>query len=141
MIAGRLESCTVVRETKKEFKSRVNICKTKDGSIIYGQNEVLAWWNEHFNDLLNKSNIHKYAAAEDGDTQSVEGPIAEEMNPPTLEELEKATKKLKNNKAPAADGITAELFKHGGIELKNQMLQLILCIWANEEPLMSGILE
>jgi len=50
-----------------------------------------------------------------------------------FKELEKAIKKLKNNKALGADGITAELFKQGGIELKDQMLQLILCIWANEE--------
>ena len=69
-----------VRETKKEFKPRVNICKTKDGSIICDQNEVLARWNEHFDDLLNKNN-QKYAVAEDGNTRSVEGPIAEEMNP------------------------------------------------------------
>jgi len=55
------------------------------------------------------------------------------MNPPTFEELEKAIKRLKNNKALGADGITAELFKQGGIELKNQMLQLILHIWANED--------
>ena len=31
-----------VKETKKEFKPRVNICKAKDGSIICNQNEVLA---------------------------------------------------------------------------------------------------
>jgi len=71
-----------IRETKKEFKPRVNICKTKDGSIICDQNEVLTRWNEHFDNLLNKNNNQKYAAAEDGNTRSVEGPIAEEMNPP-----------------------------------------------------------
>ena len=60
----------------------MNICKTKDGSIICDQNEVMARWNEHFDDLLNKNNIQKYAAAEDGNTRSIEGPIAEEMNPP-----------------------------------------------------------
>jgi len=50
-----------------------------------------------------------------------------------LEELEKALKKLKNNKALGADGITAELIKQGGTEPKNQMFQLLLRIWADEE--------
>jgi hypothetical protein len=31
-----------VKETKKEFKPRVNICKAKDVSIICDQTEVLA---------------------------------------------------------------------------------------------------
>jgi len=43
------------------------------------------------------------------------------MDPSTFEELEEANKKLKINKAPGADGITAELFKQGGKELKNRM--------------------
>ena len=55
------------------------------------------------------------------------------MDPPAFEELEEAIKKLKNNKAAGIDGITAEVFKQGGIELKNRMFRLILHIWADEE--------
>jgi hypothetical protein len=50
-----------------------------------------------------------------------------------FEEMEEAIKKLKNNKAPGADGITAALFKQGGTELKKGMFQLILRIWVDEE--------
>src|SRR5215469_16823625 len=32
-----------VKETKKEFKPRVNICKAKDGSIICDQNRTKYW--------------------------------------------------------------------------------------------------
>jgi len=141
----------------------VNICKAKDGSIICDQNEVLTQWNEHCDDLLNKNNNQEHIAAEDEDIQPIEGPTVEDTDPPTFEELEEAinplnaelnpichllvllgahhilhisrirVKKLKNNKALGADGITAELFKQGGTELKNQMFRLILHIWVEEE--------
>ena len=97
----------------------MNICKSKDGSIICDQNEVLARWNEYFNDLLNKNNNQEHTATDSEHIQLIEGPIVGEIDPPMLEELEKAIKKLKNNKALEAHGRTVELIKQGGTEFKN----------------------
>ena len=99
----------------------MHICKDKDGLIICDRNEVLTQWNEYFNDLLNKHNSQELIAAEGENIQCTEGPTVEEMDPATSEELEEAIKKLKNNKAAGIDGITAQLFKQGGIELKTRM--------------------
>jgi len=52
------------KETKKEFKPSVNICKAKDVLIICNQKEVLERWNEYFNDLLNKNNNQGHTAAD-----------------------------------------------------------------------------
>ena len=68
----------------------MNICKTKDGSIICDQNEVLTQWNEHFDDLLNKNNNQEHTAGEDEDIQPIEGSTVEDTDPPTFEELEEA---------------------------------------------------
>jgi hypothetical protein len=48
-----------------------------DGSIICDQTEVLARWNEHFDDLLNKNYNQEYTAAEDGNMRFIDGPIVE----------------------------------------------------------------
>ena len=82
---------------------------------------MLARWNEYFNDLLNKNNSQEHTAADSVSIQFIGGPIVDKIDPPTLEELEIAIKKLKNNKALGADGITAELMKQGGLELKNRL--------------------
>ena len=56
---------------------------------------LLIWWNEHFDDLLNKNNNQEHIAAEGENIQLIEGPTAEETDPPTFEELEEDIKKLK----------------------------------------------
>jgi hypothetical protein len=112
----------------------VNICKAKDGSIICDQNGVLTRWKENLDDLLNINDNQEYTAGEDEDIQPIKGPTVEDTDPPTFEELEEVIKKLKNNKASEADGITAEIFKQGRTELKNLMFRLILRIrWGERE--------
>ena len=59
----------------------MNICKAKDGSVICDQNEVLARWNESFDDL-NKKNNQEHITAEGENIESTEGSTVEEMDPP-----------------------------------------------------------
>jgi len=71
--------------TKKEFKPKVNICKAIDGSIICDkEEEVLAQWNEYFNDLLNRNNNQEHTAADGENIQLVGGPMVEKIDPPRL---------------------------------------------------------
>jgi hypothetical protein len=80
---------------------------------------ALARCEEYFNGLLDKDNNQEHTAADGENIQLIGGPIVEKVDPPTLEELEIAIKKIRNNKASGADGITAELIKQGRTELKN----------------------
>ena len=54
------------------------------------------------------------------------------QSPPSQEEVQAAIQRLKNNKAPGADGLAAELFKTGGGVLARCMHQLICKIWLEE---------
>ena len=50
-----------------------------------------------------------------------------------IEEVRKAVKQMKCNKASGGDGIPAEVYKHGGTTLVRHLHRLFLKIWKNEE--------
>ena len=50
-----------------------------------------------------------------------------------IEEVRKAVKQMKCNKASDDDGIPAEVYKHGGTTLVRHLRRLFLKIWKNEE--------
>jgi hypothetical protein len=55
-----------------------------------------------------------------------------EVEEPTIEDVEKATRNLKNNKAAGSGGIQPELLKHKRTKLLNRVYELIRQIWEEE---------
>ena len=63
-------------------------------------------------------------------------PVREELDDNIMihiEEVRKAVKQMKCNKASGGDGIPAEVYKHGGRALVRHLHRLFLKIWKNEE--------
>ena len=61
-------------------------------------------------------------------------PLREELDDVIhIEEIRKAVKQMKCNKASGGDGIPAEVYKHGGTILVHHLHRLFLKIWDNEE--------
>ena len=48
---------------------------------------------------------------------------------PTMDEMVRAIKGLKYEKAPGGDGIPAEVWKYGGANLSNKLHRLIIKVW------------
>jgi hypothetical protein len=67
-------------------------------------------WRQYFAELLNR--LHN----EEQETHDYYCP-QQEIEKPTLLEVDITTGELRNNKAQGADNITAELIKYGGKEL------------------------
>lgn len=51
---------------------------------------------------------------------------------PTIDEVRKAIKRLKNNKSPGSDEISCELIKKGGPSLEYEIYKLIRKCWKEE---------
>ena len=61
-------------------------------------------------------------------------PVREELDDVIhIEEVRKAVKQMKCNKASGGDGIPDEVYKHGGTTLVHHLHRLFLKIWDNEE--------
>ena len=59
-------------------------------------------------------------------------PQVELDNPPTCEEIKKATMQLKMGKSPGTDGIPAEVYQHGGEAVLDKLLDLFTNCWEKE---------
>jgi GTP-binding protein EngB required for normal cell division len=84
--------------------------------------EVLNKWKQYFEDLTKMDKITDQTQEESFKENEIE------LEQPTYKEVSDIIIKLKENKAPGADNIPAELIKYGEYILKHRMYKLILLI-------------
>ncbi|CAH2207866.1 jg27125, partial [Pararge aegeria aegeria] len=98
----------------------------QQGDILNDKEDILERWVEHFNNLLNTP---KPLAATPELDLNIDN---NELPRPTLEDVERAIQRLRNNKSPGSDNIQGELIKYGGPRLHKEIHTLIDQIWSKE---------
>lgn len=101
--------------------------KTSDGSTLLTDKEaIMTRWAEHFNHLFeDRRIIHEASIAMISQHEA----RSELDIPPTLKEDESAISKLRSHKSPGSDGISAEVYKHGGNALLQRLTDLFAVCW------------
>ena len=100
--------------------------KSKDGVLITDRSKVLDRWSEHFKGVLNQDSEFDMSVLEELPQYDVNSELADL---PTLEEVQKSIEQLSTGKAPGADGIPPEIYKHGGEAVAKRLLEIITQIW------------
>lgn len=102
-----------------------------DGTTIIKDKEgIIARWEEHFSQLLNRPSNVDQAALE----QIPQKPTQEGLDlPPTEDEVKTAIKQMNCGKAPGKDGLPAELFKALGHTAFQAFHDVLCTIWEAEE--------
>lgn len=104
---------------------------SKDGLMLLKDKEAIAnRWKEHYEDLLNSDTTPDMEALEKLPQQPINESLGE---PPSLEDVQDAIRKMKNNKAAGPYGIPAEVLKQGGPELLKHIHALLYKIWEEEK--------
>lgn len=119
-----------INKGRKEFKPRTTACRSTDGILLNERDAVLKRWSEYFQTLLNGP-LAEITPSEYHDSTT---DISQHLNTlvPTLEDVECAINKLKNNKAPGVDSIPGELIKYAGVDFEREIHRLISIIWQTE---------
>ena len=104
--------------------------KSKDGVLQTEPSKVLDRWAEHFKGVLNQDSDFDRTVLDDLPQYPIDHSLAET---PSLEELKKSIKELSSGKAPGEDGISPEIYKHGGEPIVKRLHEIIVQIWQEGE--------
>ena len=101
-----------------------------DGCQLYTNIEdITARWKEHFCNLLNQQGEADPRACHKKEQRETK----EELSDPiTGDEGVKAIKSTRGGKALGQDGIPAELWRHGGLQPRKELVKLSNAHWSNE---------
>lgn len=105
--------------------------QSKDGTEIFkDKNAIISRCQEHFSTLFNCNAVVDASIFSEIPQHSTTEDLAGE---PTILEVAKAVKQMKENKASGLDQIPAEIYKHGGQRRLEHLRSLMARIWNDED--------
>jgi hypothetical protein len=127
----------LVNDIRKEFKSYMTVCRDSTGMILSEPSEITERWRQYFQNLLTNSDTirteisHELEEGLENETEEIEEQ-RNENEAPKIDQVKKAIERLKSNKSPGPDNITAKLLK-AKQEIIEVTLQRAVCqIWKEE---------
>jgi exonuclease III len=121
-----------LNELRGKSGAVMDLLKDTEGNFVREAGERRQRWKQHFEKHLNEGySQHQMAPSEVVENRRTQYEVDEEL-PPSEDDVERAIKRLKNNKAAGCDEINAEMLKAGGKVVVQWMHRLICKIWQDE---------
>ena len=127
--AGRQDAKTLYKITKVlsgKYSSCNQPVKDVSGKVIPGESERTKRWKEHFESVLNRPDPDR-----EPDIPASDEPLEINTDPPTIDEVKMAIKRMKSGKAGGLDGITADMLKAEEVDTPVYLHSILGNIWNN----------
>ena len=115
-----------ISQFNKGYQHKFNMIRNKKGELAMNTTERAEIRKEYVDKLLNKEEPKELIKIGNWEINAVE---VEKL---TTEDVKKAIRNLKSNKAAGTDGIHPELIKYRGNKLLNRIYELVRQIWEEE---------
>lgn len=119
----------MIRNINRKWQPKQTAIKDDNNKIVVNKKEVLQRWTRYCNDLYNEQLDPKVAEMLIQELKDISPPNIENESDILRVEVERAVRRLKNNKSPGIDEITGEMIKQGGECLVNEIHQLCNLVW------------
>jgi len=101
--------------------------RSRDGSsLITDRQGILSRWAEHFHGVLNQTSTFDPSVLNLIPNWAVNMDL---IQPPNVDELRRAVNQMASGKVPGIDGLPAEVFKAGSLNLITKLTHLFQNIW------------
>ena len=117
----------MIKEKRREPRNKQQIMRDSRGGLTKEPEELKKRWKEHFRDLLNSKRPEIIEPNRQEEEEEREEEKEDEYI--TLAEVCQAIKRMKNGKAPGADGLTVEMIKAAGQCGSTWLLRVINAAW------------
>lgn len=118
-----------MRSITDSFQVKSQVLLDEDGNAIVEKDEIKKRWKRYFEEVFKEQDLHL-----PGNGFEIPEMADQDVQPPEKGEIEEIIRKMKNNKSPGTDTITAEMLKNGGDTLVRASHELIQQVW-NEETM------
>jgi len=127
---GKLrEVYKMIRNVNREWQPKLSAIRDRQGKILTDKKEIRKRWSEYCSELYSEQPEQEITKREIEELRKISPPGTDREPDILLEEVEHAIKKLRNNKSPGHDNITAEMIKQGGEPLSKEIHKLCNLAW------------
>jgi len=102
--------------------------KSKTGVVLKSKEDRLNRWKQHFEEVLNREQIHEPITEEEAEGEELDIPT----EPPTQAEIRKALRHMRNGKSPGVDQISPEMLKTDEETTVEEMKYIFDLVWEKE---------